>query len=52
MYLVLQMVIAVILENIESQTKIESMAITQKHINVSASLAGWGLHGGRRLRRG
>ncbi|GAX83896.1 hypothetical protein CEUSTIGMA_g11321.t1, partial [Chlamydomonas eustigma] len=33
-YLVLQLVIAVIIDNIENQNKIESMAVTQKHIQA------------------
>ncbi len=30
-----ELVIAVIIDNIENQTKIENMAITQKHIQVT-----------------
>ena len=33
-YLLVQLVIAVIIENIEMQSKIDSMAITQKHMQV------------------
>jgi hypothetical protein len=37
-YLVLQLFIGVIIESIENQTKIDSMAVTQAHIQVPMEL--------------